>query len=479
MHLPSNGFLFFILMVDLQKPSSMRAEKPTIPKGTRDFGPETMSKKQHIFDTIKGVFKKFGFEALETPAMENLSVLMGKYGVEGDQLLFKVLNSGDFLAKAELVDFEEGSKALTGKIASKGLRYDLTVPFARYVVMNQHAISFPFKRYQIQPVWRADRPQKGRYREFYQCDADVIGTKSLVCEAEMVLMINEVLDNLGIPQFAIRLNHRKLLVAMAELVDAQGQEGVLCTALDKLDKIGRKNVETELKQNGLSGNAIQKLDPFFQLSGSNLVQFAALEQLFANSETGMQGLNEIKQTLNYLQDFGLDNHHINLDITLARGLSYYTGIILEVVAQNTSINGSIAGGGRYDNLTGVFGLPNMSGVGFSFGVERIFDVMEDLEVFPTKHSSAAQLMLISFDDDSLKKCLGLLTSFRVADIPCEVYPTSDKIKKQMAYADKKGIPYVLLVGEQEIGKGLYQLKNMLTGEQKELSLEEIIEALRA
>lgn len=461
------------------KISFMKIDKPTIPKGTRDFGPDKMLKRQFIFDTIKRVFEKFGYQPLETPSMENLSVLTGKYGSEGDQLLYKILNSGDYLSKVKQNEISEGSKSLTSKIAEKGLRYDLTVPFARYVVMNQNEISFPFKRYQIQPVWRADRPQRGRYREFYQCDADVVGTHSLVCEAEIILMINEVMNNLGLPDFTIKLNHRKLLSAITDFVGAHGKETAFCVAIDKLDKIGRQKVEEELSENGFSNEAIQKLDPILNIRGSNSEKIGQFDEVFAKVELGQQGVSELKQIFEYLADFDLVDHHVELDLTLARGLSYYTGTILEVRANNSSITSSITGGGRYDNLTGVFGLEGVSGVGFSFGVDRIYDVMEDLDIFPEEVSSSTQVLLLNFDAVSFKECLKVLTKLREANIRCEVYPDQAKIKKQMVYANKKGVPFVLMIGENEIKEGKYQLKNMITGEQQQLALNEIIAHLTA
>jgi histidyl-tRNA synthetase len=466
-------------MVDLQKFFFMKIDKPTIPKGTRDFGPDKMLKRQFIFDTIKRVFEKFGYQPLETPSMENLSVLTGKYGAEGDQLLYKILNSGDYLSKVNQNEINEGSKSLTSKIAEKGLRYDLTVPFARYVVMNQHEISFPFKRYQIQPVWRADRPQRGRYREFYQCDADVVGTDSLVCEAEIILMINEVMNNLGLSDFIIKLNHRKLLSAITDFVGAHGKETAFCVAIDKLDKIGRQKVEEELSENGFSKEAIQKLDPILNIRGSNIEKIRQLDEVFSKVELGQQGVSELKQIFDYLKDFDLVDHHVELDLTLARGLSYYTGTILEVRANSSSITSSITGGGRYDNLTGVFGLEGVSGVGFSFGVDRIYDVMEDLDIFPKEVSSSTQVLLLNFDAVSFKECLKVLTKLREANIKCEVYPDQAKIKKQMVYANKKGVPFVLMIGENEIKEGKYQLKNMITGEQQQLALNEIIAHLTA
>jgi len=456
----------------------MKSEKPAIPKGTRDFGPEKMLKRQFILDTIKNVFEKFAYQPLETPAMENLSVLTGKYGTEGDQLLYKVLNSGDFLSKVKPAALNDNYKKITPKIAEKGLRYDLTVPFARYVVMNQHEISFPFRRYQIQPVWRADRPQKGRYREFYQCDADVVGTDSLICEAEIILMINEVMKNLGIKDFTIKINHRKLLTAMTDFVGAKGKETEFCVAIDKLDKVGRAKVEEELLNNGFSQGAINKLDPIFKIGGTSDEKIKQLEKIINHLDSGTKAINDIKEFFQYLNDFELSEHKVELDLTLARGLSYYTGIILEVRANKSTITSSITGGGRYDDLTGLFGLEGVSGVGFSFGVDRIYDVMEDLDLFPAEISHATKVLLLNFDPISLKECLRVLTRLRAFGIKCEVYPDQVKIKKQMNYANKKSIPFVLMIGENEIREGKYQLKNMSSGEQLKMTLDEIITSLK-
>ncbi|MCG8308669.1 MAG: histidine--tRNA ligase [Cytophagales bacterium] len=453
----------------------MKKQKPSIPQGTRDFGPEKMLRRQFILNAIKNVFEKFGYQPLETPAMENLSVLTGKYGTEGDQLLYKILNSGDFLSKSSEADFQNGSKFILPKISEKGLRYDLTVPFARYVVMNRHEISFPFKRYQIQPVWRADRPQKGRYREFYQCDADIVGTSSLICEAEIMLMIKEVMTNLGIEGFTILLNNRKLLTAITELIGAHGKETAFCVAIDKLDKVGREKVEEELVAGGFSEESVQKLDPFYKIKGSNAQKIIQLEKLLSSSEIGKEGMDEIKLVFEYLNDFGFEDARIDLDITLARGLSYYTGTILEVRANNSAIKSSISGGGRYDNLTGAFGLEGVSGVGFSFGVDRIYDVLEDLDLFPKEYQSSTKVLLLNFDRDSFKKALKILAKLRSAGVKSEIYPDPAKIKKQMNYANKKGVPYVLMIGENEIKEGKYQLKNMDTGEQLKLDIDQILE----
>lgn len=455
----------------------MKINKPSIPKGTRDFSPEKMLKRQFILNTIRKVFEKFGFQPLETPAMENLSVLTGKYGAEGDQLLYKILNSGDFLSKTKEEDFQDGSKNLTPKIAEKGLRYDLTVPFARYVVMNQHDITFPFKRYQIQPVWRADRPQKGRYREFYQCDADVVGTNSLVCESEIILMINEVMNNLDLTDFIIKINNRKLLTAITDMIGEHGKEAAFCVAIDKLDKIGREKVEEDLSNNGFSSAGIKKLAPVFEMKGSNNEILKQLGDLLADSEIGKEGVDELKQVFGFLNDFGVADQRVELDLTLARGLSYYTGIILEVKANNSSITSSITGGGRYDNLTGVFGLEGVSGVGFSFGVDRIYDVMDDMNLFPKEYEASTKVLILNFDAASFKESLNVLTQLRAANVKSEVYPDAVKIKKQMNYANRKGVPFVLMIGENEIKEGKFQLKNMTTGEQQQLGLQEIIDFL--
>ncbi len=455
----------------------MKTEKPSIPQGTRDFGPDKMFRRQFIFDTIKMVFEKYGYPPLETPAMENLHILTGKYGLEGDQLLYKVLNSGDFLSKTTRQDFEKGYKHLTHLIAGKGLRYDLTVPFARYVVMNQHNISFPFKRYQIQPVWRADRPQKGRYREFYQCDADIVGTDSLLCEAEFIMMIGEVFNNLGLHDFKIKINNRKLLTAITEWIGESGKEMAFCTAIDKLDKIGRQKVEEELEREGFSTESIKMLDPIFDIEGTNEEKINQLSSLLKDSETGRKGIDELRQTFGFLHELGSHEKNIIIDLTLARGLTYYTGIILEVRANNSSIKSSIGGGGRYDNLTGVFGLEGISGVGFSFGVDRIYDVMADLGLFPDNFEASAKTLIVHFDDLSFKESLKVLSALRKSGIKSEVYPDRVKIKKQMSYANKKGVPYVILIGEDEVRSKTYQLKNMKTGGQQKLGLDELIEFL--
>lgn len=454
------------------------AQKPALPKGTRDFGPGQMLKRNYILDTIRTVFKKYGFLPLETPALENLSVLTGKYGDEGDQLLFRVLNSGDFLSKTSTSDYEAGSKALSSKIAEKGLKYDLTVPFARYVVMNQHEITFPFKRYQIQPVWRADRPQKGRYREFYQCDADMIGTNSLICEAELMVMVHEVFKGLNFKDFQVSISNRKVLEGMAEILDMKDQFNAFCVVLDKLDKIGLDRVLEELSNLGVNADQQETLRELLALDGSNNEKLAALKSRFDTSTIGLEGIAELEETFDYISKLGLEESHLFFDLTLARGLSYYTGTIYEVKPTSVKM-GTITAGGRYDNLTGVFGLKDVSGVGISFGIDRIYDVLEELQLFPSENLEATQLLITNFDQESASYALGLLSQFRQQGINSEIYPVSVKLKKQMTYADKKGIPYCLLVGSREIESGNFVLKNMSSGEQESLSRQEIIDRLKA
>ena len=451
--------------------------KPSLARGTRDFGPEIMVKRSFIFEQIKKVYQKYGFLPLETPAIENLSVLMGKYGEEGDQLLFKILNSGDFAKDLTGEDLEKGSKEMLKKVSEKGLKYDLTVPFARYVVMNRHQLALPFKRYQIQPVWRADRPQKGRYREFYQCDADVVGTESLICEAEIVAMLHEVFENLGITEFVIKINNRKILSGITEVIGAKGKETDLCVAIDKIDKIGKEKVEDELQERGFSVENISKLQPLFAITEAGDVNFEELRNWLINSEIGLAGVQELEQIWQLTFALGLKNAKIAFDPSLARGLSYYTGAIFEVKALNVTI-GSISGGGRYDNLTGTFGMPGLSGVGISLGVDRIYDVMEELKIFPEHlaHSST-KVMVTNFGEDTLPKSLELLAKLRAENVNAEIYPDTSKMKKQFEYADKKAIPFVLIVGSDEIEKGEYTLKNMLSGEQSSLKIEQIIEKL--
>lgn len=454
----------------------MSSSKPSIPKGTRDFGPDKMIRRNFIFENIKNIFQKFGFLPLETPAMEQLSVLMGKYGEEGDRLLFKILDSGDFAKKINLSDFEQGYKKITTSISEKGLRYDLTVPFARFVVMNRNDLVFPFKRYQIQPVWRGDNPQRGRYREFYQCDADVVGTDSLLCEAEIVLMINEVMEKLGIKNFSIKINNRKLLTAITEKIGMPGCETDLCVAIDKLDKIGTDKVVEELKIKDFTELAIASLMPVLEFKGSNKEKFGFLKTFLAGSETGQKGLEEMTAVFEYTERFGLKETHLEFDLTLARGLSYYTGAIFEVKAGDVQI-GSISGGGRYDNLTGVFGMPGLSGVGISFGIDRIYDVMEELNLFPETSSVSSRILICPFDEEAKKYALPLLYQLRQNGINSEIYPDLAKMKKQLDYADRKNIPYVLIIGSEEMATGNLTLKDMLKGEQQRLDIKTIITKL--
>ncbi len=451
-------------------------QKPSIPKGTRDFGPDQMIRRNYILDQIKAVFQRYGFAPLETPTMENLSVLTGKYGDEGDQLLFKVLNTGDFLSKTKPEDIAAGSKSLTPKIAEKGLRYDLTVPFARYVVMHQHEITFPFKRYQVQPVWRADRPQKGRYREFYQCDVDTVGTDSLLSEAEIILIINDVFEALKLNDYAIKLNNRKILTGIVETIGADGKETAFCVAIDKLDKIGKEKVLEELLAKGFAADKLSLLDPMFELSGSNDEKLAFLTDFLKESETGKKGIAELTEILHLTQTLRNQNLNVDLDITLARGLSYYTGAIIEVKPTSVAM-GSICGGGRYDNLTGVFGLSGVSGVGISFGVDRIYDVLTELDLFPAGGATTTQVLVANFGEDTLAASLHILNTLRSENICTEIYPDNAKMKKQFNYADKKGIPFVLVIGEDELKSNTYALKDMQSGEQQKLTADQLIEKL--
>ena len=463
----------------------MSSQKPSLPKGTRDFGPEVMGQRTYLLDTIKQVFQKFGFQPLETPSMEKLSVLTGKYGDEGDQLLFKVLDSGDFLSGTTEADYQEGTRSLLPKIAEKGLRYDLTVPFARYVVMNQHEITFPFRRYQVQPVWRADRPQRGRYREFYQCDADVVGTDALLCEAEIILMLEEVFAQLkltdlptGQAGYTIKINDRRLLHGLVEVLGVPDKETDLLVAIDKLDKIGEEKVLDELRQRGFSEQAIGQLKPVFSLTGSNLEQLNEVSRLLADSEVGQEGIAALREVMETARALGSSLEHLSFDLTLARGLSYYTGAIFEVKSNQGSLRSSISGGGRYDNLTGGFGLPGVSGVGISFGVDRIYDVLDELGLFPEASQVSTQVLFVNFDRSLEAKVLPLLSQVRRAGIAAELYPEAVKMKKQFAYADKKGIPYAVVVGTNELASGQYGLKNLRTGEQEALSLAAIIERVK-
>jgi histidyl-tRNA synthetase len=456
----------------------MAAQKPSIPKGTRDFSPNEMVRRTYIFETIKKVFRKYGFMPIETPTMENLSTLTGKYGDEGDQLIFKVLNSGDYLAKADEKKLaNRDSKYLTSEISEKALRYDLTVPFARYVVMNQNDITFPFKRYQVQPVWRADKPQKGRYREFYQCDADVIGSTSLVNEAELVLIYDEALSNLGLPDFSIKINNRKILSGIAEVIGEADKIVNITVAIDKLDKIGVEGVNKELTEKGVSDKAIALLQPIIALTGTNEQKLTQIKEVLKTSEIGLKGIEELEQIFNLLKLNPVKKATIELDITLARGLNYYTGAIFEVKANGVQM-GSIGGGGRYDDLTGIFGLPNVSGVGVSFGADRIYDVIEELNLFPSFDDVTTKVLFTNFDAESESYAFPLVGKVREMGINAELYPSSVKLKKQMDYADKKGIPFVVLIGSDEMASGLLTIKDMKTGAQEKLTIDEIINKLK-
>ncbi|GAA0880998.1 histidine--tRNA ligase [Algoriphagus jejuensis] len=448
-------------------------QKPSLPKGTRDFGPVQMARRTYILDTIKETFQLFGYQQIETPSMENLSTLTGKYGDEGDQLLYKILNSGDFIKDVKADDLEKGSGAILSKVSEKGLRYDLTVPFARYVVMNRNELTFPFKRYQIQPVWRADRPQKGRYREFYQCDADVVGTDSLVCEAEIILMIRRVFEKLNLRDYSIKLNNRKILTGIAEAIGEAGNEGPLCVAIDKLDKIGWEKVKEELTQRGFSEASIEKLAPLVSLENDLVGKVEFLKGFLNSSEIGLKGVEELEEVFEILLKMGVDLAYVDFDIMLARGLSYYTGAIFEVKVNGVSI-GSVSGGGRYDNLTGVFGLPGVSGVGFSFGVDRLYDVLDELGIFPTESHTSTRLLLTYFDQAGFGYALSLLNQFRNAGIKTEIYPNQVKIQKQFDFANKKEIPFVGVCGDEEINSATISVKNMVTGEQLKMNLAEAI-----
>ena len=454
-------------------------KNPLYPKEPAILALPPWRKRQFIFDTIRKVFQKYGFQQLETPAMENLSTLTGKYGEEGDQLLFKILNSGDFIKDVNREKLEaRNSKRLASEISEKGLRYDLTVPFARYVVMNRNEITFPFKRYQIQPVWRADRPQKGRYREFYQCDADVVGTDSLVCETEIILMIKEVFKGLGITDYTIKINHRGILSGMAEIVGAQENETSLFVAIDKLDKIGEEKVKEELRAKDFSEDSLTALFEILNVKGSTTNKLALLTARFDTSERGKKGLRDLQEVLNLLTYYGASDEQVEFDVALARGLSYYTGCIFEVKINNVGI-GSVSGGGRYDNLTKAFGdKDNLSGVGFSFGVDRLYDAMEELNIFPKETQVSSKVLLCHFDEASMIYSLGVLATLRAAGIASEIYPDQAKIKKQLDYANKKMVSYTLVIGSDEVQSGVLAFKNMATGEQEKLTVEQIISKLR-
>ncbi len=452
------------------------AQKPSIPKGTRDFGPVEMAKRNYIFDTIKEVYALYGFQQIETPAMETLQTLMGKYGEEGDKLLFKILNSGDYMNKVSDEDLHSlNSLKLAAKLCEKGLRYDLTVPFARYVVQHREELQLPFKRYQIQPVWRADRPQKGRYREFYQCDADVVGSDSLLNEVELMQIVDTVFTKFGV-RVCIKINNRKILTGIAEVIGEAEKIVDITVAIDKLDKIGLEKVNEELRNDGISEEAIEKLQPIISLSGSNEEKLEVISQVLAGSETGLKGVEETRFILDTLKAVGLNNE-IELDLTLARGLNYYTGAIFEVKALDTPM-GSITGGGRYDNLTGIFGLPGLSGVGISFGADRIYDVLNALDLYPQEAVNSTQVLFINFGETETAYCLPIVGKLRQAGIRSEIFPDKAKMKKQMSYANAKNIPFVVLAGENEMAAGKVTLKNMESGEQTLVTAEELIAAVK-
>ncbi len=452
------------------------AQKPSIPKGTRDFGPVEMAKRNYIFDTIKEVYALYGFQQIETPAMETLQTLMGKYGEEGDKLLFKILNSGDYMNKVSDEDLHSlNSLKLASKLCEKGLRYDLTVPFARYVVQHREELQLPFKRYQIQPVWRADRPQKGRYREFYQCDADVVGSDSLLNEVELMQIVDTVFTKFGV-RVCIKINNRKILTGIAEVIGEAEKIVDITVAIDKLDKIGLEKVNEELRNDGISEEAIEKLQPIISLSGSNEEKLEVISQVLAGSETGLKGVEETRFILDTLKAVGLNNA-IELDLTLARGLNYYTGAIFEVKALDTPM-GSITGGGRYDNLTGIFGLPGLSGVGISFGADRIYDVLNALDLYPKEAVNSTQVLFINFGETETAYCLPIVGKLRQAGIRSEIFPDKAKMKKQMSYANAKNIPFVVLAGENEMAAGKVTLKNMESGDQTLVTAEELIATVK-
>ena len=453
------------------------AQKPSIPKGTRDFSPVEMAKRNYIFNSIKEVFALYGFQQIETPAMENLSTLMGKYGEEGDKLLFKILNSGDFLHGMTADEVANTSTLkLAAKFCEKGLRYDLTVPFARYVVQHREELALPFKRYQIQPVWRADRPQKGRYREFYQCDADVVGSDSLLYEVEIIQMIDAVFTKFG-ARVCIKVNSRKILSGIAEMIGQADKIVDITVAMDKLDKIGLAGVNAELAGAGVPAEAIEKLQPIIELRGTNEEKLATMKEVLKDSETGLKGVEELEWILNTLKvSAGVLKNEVELDLTLARGLNYYTGAIFEVKALDVEI-GSITGGGRYDNLTGIFGMPGLSGVGFSFGADRIFDVLNQLNLYPKEAVETTKVLFVNFGEKEMQFCMGAAAQLRAAGVSVEIYPDSVKMKKQMSYANAKAIPFVAIVGETELAEGKVNVKNMMTGEQSLMTAEEMVKQL--
>ncbi len=452
------------------------AQKPSIPKGTRDFSPLEMARRNYIFDTIKNAFKLFGYKQIETPAMENLSTLMGKYGEEGDKLLFKILNSGDFMKSVTPEDIAENNlPRLTNKMCEKGLRYDLTVPFARFVVQHRNELQLPFKRFQIQPVWRADRPQKGRYREFYQCDADVVGSDSLNNEIELLSLIDTVFSNLGI-NIAIKINNRKILAGIAEAINASDKIVDITVAIDKIDKIGIDNVNEELREKGISEAGIEILRPILEMKGSNEEKLSTIEALLKGSEDGLKGVAEMREVLSGIESLG-HKCVVEADLSLARGLNYYTGTIIEVKALDVAI-GSITGGGRYDNLTGVFGMPGLSGVGISFGADRIYDVMNQLNLYPDDLTGSVKVLFVNFGKEEERRSMKYVKMLRDSGVSAQLYPDSAKLKKQLGLADAEKIPFVAIVGESELAQNKIQLKNMHTGDQQSLSIEEVITALK-
>ena len=468
-------FSHFAVTLHPQITEIIMAQKPSIPKGTRDFGPQEMARRNYIFDTIRQVYALYGFQQIETPAMENLSTLMGKYGEEGDKLLFKILNSGDFLRGISSEDLQQGATGhLAAKLCEKGLRYDLTVPFARYVVQHREELTLPFRRYQIQPVWRADRPQKGRYREFYQCDADVVGSDSLLNEVELMQIIDTVFTRFGI-RVSIKINNRKILSGIAEIIGEAEKIVDITVAIDKLDKIGLDNVNEELREDGISEEAIEKLQPIIQLSGTNAEKIATMRQVLCQSETGLKGVEEVEYVLSKLTNL---KSQVELDLTLARGLNYYTGCIFEVKALDVEM-GSITGGGRYDNLTGIFGMPGISGVGISFGADRIYDVLAELNLYPASMLESTQVLFAAFGEAELRYALGWAKTLREQGLRVEVYPEPAKMKKQMGYADAKQIPFVAIVGGNEMESNTIMLKNMLSGEQQQLTLEQLCKTLQS
>ena len=452
------------------------AQKPSTPKGTRDFSPETMLKRNYIMQVIKNAFQTFGYLPIETPSMENSSSLMGKYGEEGDRLIFKILNSGDYLKRVD-PDLDLDSNKMLSKISDKALRYDLTVPFARYVVQNQNDITFPFKRYQIQPVWRADKPQKGRFREFYQCDADVVGSRSLLYEVELIQLYDKVFTDLKVPT-VIKFNNRKVLSGIAEIIGAEDKLIDITVAIDKLDKIGLDLVKEEMLQKGISDSAIKKIEPILIMEGDSVEKLATMRSVLADSNIGLEGIDEVQTVINKVLNLGLESAELDFDLTLARGLNYYTGSIFEVESKGVKM-GSIGGGGRYDDLTGVFGLKDLPGIGISFGLDRIYLVLEELDALPSLEDDFTQVLFVNFGDKEADYCLNVLSELRKAGINSELYPDSSKMKKQMNYANKKSIPYVVLLGEDEMNSGLLSVKNMKNGSQSNYNLADFIKLLKS